>query len=90
MDTETTNCEELTSLVQESKYFANLPFKIKAQELQITKDQKKFDWKDSDRLEVVIIRGAGHLVKATVEACKKIFNSTKSRDLCNRLGGILV
>ena len=71
LDAQTTDCEELTSLIQESKYFANLPIKIKTQELRLTKDQKKTDLETPNRLEVVIIIGAGYLVKATIKGCKK-------------------
>ena len=41
LDAKTTDCTELTELVQESKYFAKLPIRIKVQELRLTKDQKK-------------------------------------------------
>ena len=89
LDAQTTDCKELTSLFQESKCVANLPIKIKTKELRLTRDQKKTDLKNPDRLEVVTILCAGHLIKATVKTCRKNFNSTKSRDLCNCPGGIL-
>ena len=87
MDAKTTDCEELTSLVQESKYFTRLPIKIKIQELYLTKDQHRLDWNDPDRLEVVTILGSGHLVKTTINAWKNNFNSKGSKDLCNCPGG---
>ena len=71
LDAETTDCEELTAIVQESKYFSNLPIRIKPQELQLTKDQKKKDWKDPDRLDVVAVICSANKTKATTKACKK-------------------
>ena len=43
LDAEMTDCEELTAIVQESKYFTHLPIRIKPQELRLTKDHKKKD-----------------------------------------------
>ena len=57
LDAKTTDCEELTELVQESKYFAKLPIRIKVQELRLDspKTRRKKNWKDPDRVDVVTI-----------------------------------
>ena len=80
LDAKTTDCEELTELVQESKYFAKLPIRIKTQELRLTKDQKKKYWKDPDRVEVVTIMCSANKMKPTIKACKKIFNAVHLKD----------
>ena len=87
LDAKTIDYKELTSLVQESKYFTKLLIKIRTQELRLTKDQKKLDKNDTNRLEVVTILRVGHFVKTTIKACKKIFNSTGSRVIYYRPGG---
>ena len=74
MDAKMTGCKELTSLIQESKYFAKLPIKRNIQEVRLTKDQQKLDWNNPNRLDVVAILGAGHVVKATIKACKILLN----------------
>ena len=71
LDAKTTDCVELTELVQESKYFAKLPIRIKVQELRLTKDQRKKDWKDPDRVDVVTIMCSANKMKPTIKACKK-------------------
>ena len=43
LDAITTNYEELTSLVQEYKYFEKMPIKIKTQELHFNKNQLRLD-----------------------------------------------
>ena len=71
LDAEMTDCEELTSIVQESKYFTHLLIRIKLQELQRTKDHKKIDWKAPERLNVVIVMCVANKTKVTTKACKK-------------------
>ena len=77
----------MTALIRGFKYFAKLPIKVKIKELRLTKDQQKSDRNDPDRMEIVTILGAGQLVKGTMTACKKIFNSKGKKYLSNRLGG---
>ena len=88
LDPQTTDCEELTELVQESKYFAKLPISIKVQELRLTKDQKKKDWKDPDRVDIVTIMCSANKMKPTIKAYKKIFKAIHPKDLGNCPGGI--
>ena len=58
------------------------------QELRLTKDQKKKDWKDPDRVDVVTIMCSANKLKPTIKACKKIFNAIHAKDLGNCPGGI--
>ena len=71
LDAETTDYEELTTIVQESKCFTHLPIRIKPQELPLTKAHKKKDWKDPDRLDVVTVMCSANKTKATTQSCKK-------------------
>ena len=71
LDAKPTDCEELTELVQESKYFAKLPIIMLVQELRLTKEQKEKDWKDPDRVDVVTIMCSANKMKVTIKACKK-------------------
>ena len=58
------------------------------QVLRLNKDQKKKDWKDPDKVDVVTIMYSANKTKPTIKACKKIFNATHPKDLGNRPGGI--
>ena len=77
MNSQITNCRELTTSISSFKQFSNFPIHVKLQQLRIGKEDTKLAWKYSDRSKVVIIRCTHHLYKSTVKTLKKMFNNKK-------------
>ena len=84
MDPATTNCKELAKILCGFRQFRKLPIHGKLQQLCIRKKDDKLDWNHPQRIDVVTIQCAHYLHKTIVKTLRKIFNSTKPKDVENR------
>ena len=87
LDPVTTNCKEVTNTIWANRLFTYIPINVIVQLYQLIKDKKRPSWNSEDRMNVVTIKCAGHLMKPALQACKKLFNSTKVKDIEQRLFG---
>ena len=80
-------CKELVEIFRNFRHFRKLPIHGKIQQLRISRTRDKFEWNDSRSVKVVTIQSAHHLRKIIVKALRKIFNSTKPKDVENTSNG---
>ena len=80
----TTDCEELTAILRQSKYFQKIPVFVKVQPLKLRKNDPDTQWGSSEYTRVVTIQGVKRLHKVTLVALKKIFNCDKPKHVQNR------
>ena len=76
LDPVTTDCKEVTNAIRANKLFTCIPINVITQPLRVGKDKKGPVWNSNDRIDVVTIKYAGHLMKPALRACKNKFNST--------------
>ena len=88
MDPGTTNCKELVEILRGFQQFLKILIQIKIQQLRIRKDNNKFDLNHPQCVKVVMIQCTHHLHKTIQKALRKTFNSTKPKDIENRLNGL--
>ena len=67
----TTNCEELTAILRQSKYFQKIPVFVKVQPLKMSKGDPDIPWGSREHIKVVTIQGDKRLRTVTLAALTK-------------------
>ena len=89
MESQTTNCKELTAIISKFKLSPIYQFTLSYNSFT-SKKSIKLPWKHQDRSDVVMIYCALHLYKPVIKALKNLFNSKKLRGLQNKPMGTTV